>query len=172
MSGTAAGSLLQNHPRKVTAALIAAAIAIATPLIQSQEGLRTVGYKDIVGVPTYCYGGTGPAAVVGKRYTQAECNTQFAQDAQKHADAIAPCITVTTPPSSLAAFVSFSYNVGSAGFCHSSVARDLNAGNLKGACAAMSAWIYAGGKPVQGLINRRAQERALCERGLTEKVAP
>lgn len=132
----------------------------------SAEGHRNVGYRDVVGIPTYCYGGTGAAAVVGKVYTDAQCNSQLGADVRSHADGISACIKVATPAPSLAAFISFSYNVGVGGFCRSSVARNLNAGDLKDACAGLSAWVFAGGRRVQGLVNRRASERALCERGL------
>jgi lysozyme len=76
-------------------------------------------------------------------------------------------IHVDVPVESFAAFTSFAFNVGVRGFCGSKVARMLNAGDLAGACAGMDAWVYAGGRRVQGLVNRRRQERALCERGLS-----
>lgn len=157
---------IQRHGGKITAAaLVAASLAVA-PLIGQFEGKRNVGYFDIVGVPTFCFGGTGPAAVVGKRYTDAECNTQRATMIRAHAEGIARCITVAVPSPSLQAFISFSFNVGVGGFCKSNVARKLNAGDLRGACAGLSAWDYAGGKRIHGLTVRRAQERTLCERGL------
>jgi lysozyme len=160
-------SVAQDHPKKVSAAAVLAAVALVSGLLKTEEGYRPVGYLDIVHVPTYCYGGTGPNAIIGKRYSADECNTQLAQDARRHAEGIAACIHVDTPPASLGAFVSFSYNVGIGGFCHGSVARDLNAGHLAAACADLSKYVFAGGHPVQGLVNRRAQERALCEKGLT-----
>ena len=162
--------VVANHPRKILGAgAIAMAVAAVLPLIKQEEGLRTVGYRDLVGVPTFCYGGTGRQAVVGRTYTLPACQTQVAQDALKHAQAIAPCIHVAIPPESFAAFISFSYNVGAGGFCRSSIVRHLNAGDLKDACAGLSAYVYAGGKRVQGLVNRRAQERALCERGVVSR---
>jgi lysozyme len=150
-----------------TAVGAAAAMALAVPLIVWFEGDGgRVGYRDIVGVPTYCYGGTGPAAVVGKVYSAAQCQGQLATDVRRHAQAIAPCIHVAVPAASHAALISFAYNVGPAAFCRSTVARRLNVGDMAGACAGLSAWTYAGGKEVSGLVRRRAQERALCERGL------
>jgi lysozyme len=159
----------QRPLRAITAAALAAAIAVALPMVKSEEGYRPVGYRDIIGVPSYCYGGTGPKAIVDKRYTAAECNSQVASDVRSHAEGIAACVRVPTPAPSLAAFISFSYNVGVAGFCRSSIARHLNAGDLKDACAGLSAYAYAGGKRIPGLAARRAKERALCERGLREK---
>lgn len=158
---------VQRHAGKISAATIAAAILIATPFIASREGDGgKVGYRDIVGVVTSCYGHTGKGAVYGKRYTGAECKGQLADDVKVKADKIAQCIKVDVPTKSFAAFLSFSFNVGSAGFCRSTVARDLNAGHLRAACTDMGAWVYAGGKRVQGLANRRASEVALCLSGV------
>lgn len=160
---------MTSKTRGVAAGVIAAAILIATPMIGMFEGRREVGYWDIAGVPTYCYGGTGENAVVGKRYTAAACETQRATDVLRHADAIAPCVPADVPVASFAAFISFSYNVGAAAFCRSSIARNLNAGNLRAACTGLSQWVWAGKPPrvVPGLAKRRAQERAQCEKGLT-----
>lgn len=157
---------------KITAGAMIAAIALATPVIMKFEGDgNRIGYRDVVGVVTACYGHTGAGVVVGKYYTKQECQTFLAKDVQQHADGIAQCISVDVPVPSLAAFTSFSYNVGVAGFCKSNVARKLNAGDLRGACAGLSNWVYAGGRKIDGLAKRRAQERALCERGLTKTQA-
>lgn len=152
-------------PRGITAVSLAGAIAVATPIIAVFEGNRPVGYRDIVGVPTSCYGHTGPDVVVGKRYTAKECETQLARDVASHANGIRACIRVDVPRDSLAAFISFSFNVGVGAFCGSTVARRLNSGDLVGACNGLSAWVYAGGKKVRGLENRRAKERELCLKG-------
>ncbi len=46
------------------------------------------------------------------------------------------------------------------------MARRLNAGDIRGACDALLAWNKAGGRVVQGLTNRRQDERRLCLEGL------
>ena len=147
---------------------VGAAALIAIPILMALEGDgNRIGYRDIVGVATSCYGHTGADVVVGRRYTREECRGQLATDVAKHAEGIRACIKVDVPVESFAAFTSFAFNVGVRGFCGSKVARMLNAGDLAGACAGMDAWVYAGGRRVQGLVNRRRQERALCERGLS-----
>lgn len=145
---------------------MAAALTLAGSFIGPWEGKATVGYLDIVGVPTYCYGGTGPKAVVGKHYTSAECQAQKAEDVRRHAEAIEPCLHVEVPPPALAAFISLSYNIGAASFCRSSVAADANAGHLAAACDAILLYNRAGGHYVRGLANRRAAERGLCKEAL------
>lgn len=169
---------MTGEPRR-RAAMAAAgatlAIALATPLVMSLEGDGDrIGYLDVVRVPTACWGHTGDGVVVGRRYAEAECRRFLDADLRRHADGIARCIHVDVPPESLAAFVSFSFNVGVDGFCRSSIARRLNEGDLGRACAGLSAWVLAGRPPrrIRGLVNRRAAERRLCEQGLRTAGEP
>ena len=157
--------LLTN--RGVAASTVAAAILVSTPLIMFFEGHREVGYRDIVGIATSCWGHTGPDAVVGRRYSRSECEGQLAADVNRHAAEIRPCIRVDVPVESYAAFTSFAFNVGTGAFCRSSLLRKLNAGDLAGACNGLMAWTYAGKPPkrIKGLVNRRVKERALCLKG-------
>jgi len=147
------------------AALIAA-LVMATTLISNFEGIRTHAYRDQVGVPTICMGHT-EGVEMGQTSTRTACMDLLQTDVRKYASGVLPCIHVPTVPiASLAAYISFSYNVGTKAFCSSAVVRRLNAGDLAGSCAAMDQWVYAGGKRNQGLVNRRRAERAYCERGL------
>lgn len=148
------------------AAVMAAAILIATPVIMTKEGKRNVGYRDVIGVPTACYGATGQGVKVGQRYTDAECNTRLAKDVRAHAEKIVACIKVPVSAKTEAAFISFAFNVGTGAFCKASLTRKLNAGDYAGACNGLLAWDYAGGKRVAGLTKRRQDERALCLAGL------
>jgi lysozyme len=61
------------------------------------------------------------------------------------------------------AFVDTAYNIGVAAFCNSSMARLTNYGDMPGACAALSKWVYVNGQVVNGLVNRRRVARAFCE---------
>lgn len=148
-------------------------VGMATDLIAPWEGLRTVGYYDIVRVPTYCYGGTGPEAVVGRTYTMAQCRTQLAEDVRQHATAVGRCITrANVPPEVFAATISLSFNIGEQGVCRSSVVRYINAGQFRQACDFLPRYNQARNRvtgrmrPIQGLTNRRAAERAFCLRGV------
>ena len=150
----------------LAASAVIAAIIVATPFVQRFEGRRTLPYRDVAGYLTVCDGHVGPDIVAGRRYSTGECNAILEADLRRHTEAMAQCIKVDVPTPSLAAFVSFAFNVGPAAFCRSTVAKKLNAGDLRGACAGLSAWVYAGGKKWPGLVRRRAAERALCEEGL------
>ena len=59
------------------------------------------------------------------------------------------------------ALTSFVYNVGQNAFANSTLLRKLNDGDFNGAADEFMKWIHAGGKVVQGLVNRRATEKEL-----------
>lgn len=62
------------------------------------------------------------------------------------------------------ALISFTYNIGDAGFRGSTTLRRLNAGDYAGAADAMKMWNKSDGQVNQGLINRRNDEVALFNR--------
>lgn len=153
-------------PASRVAAVLAAA-AVAVPTIAVWEGSKNVGYADRLAgnLPTACFGAT-KGIVVGKRYTDDECMAMLAQDAVSHGLEISRCLPDELPVRTRAAFTSFAYNVGTGAFCRSTLSRKARAGDLQGACRELDKWVYAGGKRVQGLANRRQAERKLCESGL------
>lgn len=156
--------------RKVTigAGISAAAIALAVPLTAQFEGLWTTAKIDQIGTGrplTWCYGETEGPVKLGQRFTKQQCDDMLAAKLPRYAAEISACIHVPISDKEGAAFTSFAYNVGSAGFCKSSAARKLNAGDHVGACNALMAWNKAQGRVVKGLANRRAKERALCLEG-------
>ena len=59
------------------------------------------------------------------------------------------------------ALVSLTYNIGSGAFKNSTLLKKLNAGDYKGAANQFDVWVNAGGKRLQGLVNRRAKEKEL-----------
>lgn len=148
-------------------AAVFAACGLAIPMIAQNEDWVSVGYKDAIGVPTRCLGNTSGQITIGKAYTDQQCLDLFATDVLAHGVEISKCIKVQVPTTSHAAFISLGYNIGAANFCGSTLAKKLNAGDLKGACAEISRWDRAGGKVLAGLIKRRAEERAYCERGVS-----
>lgn len=141
--------------------LVAAAIAMAVPMIEKWEGTRLNPYRDIVGIWTVC---TGETRVEMRRYTAAECRTMLEKAVRSdYGAAVLACTpALQSRPHALAASISLTYNIGAAAYCRSSVAREFNAGHWRKGCDAFGLWVNAGGKRVQGLVNRRADERALC----------
>lgn len=154
--------------RKVIGGAAAAVIALAAAVgsIRPWEGRELRAYRDIVQVWTICYGTTGAEARPGRVATPAECETMLARDTARHAEGLAACLTRPVPPQVFAAFVSFTFNVGVAAACRSSAVRSLNAGQFAQGCRQLGAWVYAGGRRVQGLVNRRNAEIRLCLQGV------
>lgn len=154
-----------NWKEKLIAIIGGAAVALAVPLVQKYEGTVLRSYHDPVGIVTACTGHTGPELKMGQTYTRQQCEEMLYKDLAKHADALA-CVSQPLTDGQRAAFVSFAFNVGEGAFCGSTLVRKANAGDIAGACAELSRWIYAKGKQLPGLIKRRAAERQLCETGL------
>lgn len=149
----------------------AGAITAALLLVQPWEGLWLVAKPDRLayGIATVCYGET-EGVKVGDRYTKAQCSEMLRKKLPRYDAEIGRCITVPVSDKTRGALISFAYNVGSTGFCRSTAARKLNAGDTRGACDALLMWTRAGGQFRQGLLNRRHAERKLCIEGIGEAV--
>lgn len=150
--------------RRSLVAIVGAAVATTLFVITpSFEGTRLKTYRDMGGVLTYCTGATENAQL-GKTYTPEECKAQLDKDLARHAEGITKCLPWDKlTDGQKVAFVDAAYNIGVGAFCGSSMARRANAGDMAGACAALSMWDKVGGVPVAGLTRRRAAERAICE---------
>lgn len=149
----------------------AGAIALAVAFIQPWEGLWTTAKVDTIGTGrpiTWCYGETEGPVKVGQQFTPKQCSDMLAAKLPRYNEEISKCIHVPISDKTRASFISFSYNVGSAGFCRSETAKKLNAGDSFGACDALMSWTRAQGRIVKGLVNRRTSERKLCLEGLNE----
>ena len=136
-------------------------LAIATAVVAAYEGISLTAYPDIVGVPTICYGETKNVKL-GQKATKEECDEKLSARLVEFNHGVESCVTRTMRDNERVAFVSLSYNIGTAAFCKSTVVRRFNAGDKVGACDAILMWNKAGGKVVQGLTNRRAKEREIC----------
>ncbi|ALR07629.2 lysozyme [Xylella fastidiosa] len=138
-------------------------LAIATPFVAYWEGLKHRPYKDIVGVWTVCYGHTGANVVIGKTYTEAECDALLQADLREANGYVRRCISVPMLPHIEASLVSATFNLGPKVVCGSTLQRKALANDWPGACAELDRWKHAAGREVRGLVLRRADERALCE---------
>lgn len=145
-----------------------AILAAAIVLIGGWEGMKTVAYPDKLadGIPTVCFGETR-GVKLGDTYTPEQCRVMLGDGIHDFEKGIRACLKSpdAIPAKSYVAFLSLSYNIGVRAFCGSSVARRANAGDIKGACDAVTMWNRAGGRVVQGLVNRRADERRICLEG-------
>lgn len=149
----------------------AGAISIATAIVSFYEGYEPTAYRDPVGIPTICYGHTETARM-GQTLSQADCTALLQDDLGAAFDAVDRRAQVELPPPTRAALASFVYNVGEGNFARSTLLRKLNTGDLSGACHELSRWVYAKGKRLNGLVNRRATEREVCLAGLEQEPTP
>ena len=138
-------------------------------LVGGFEGMRTIAYRDPVGIPTVCFGETR-GVHMGAHYTPAECKGMLGAALPQYEAQMAGCLThpEKVPDLSYGAFVSTTYNIGGGGFCKSSMARDTNAGNLISACNDLLKYDRAAGIVLPGLKKRREEERALCLEGAAD----
>lgn len=141
--------------------------SLAVGFIGGWEGLRTKAYRDVIGVPTICFGETR-GVKMGDTYTVDECKAMLGDALVEFEAGMRRCLSAPDriPDKPYVAFLSLAYNIGNGAFCKSSIARYANAGNLKAACDSLLLYTRAGGKVVQGLVNRRKEERKLCLAGL------
>lgn len=116
-----------------------------------------VGYKDDNGTPTFGYG-TTKGAVVGKTYTEDECDAAFAEASGWVNGTIAKNVHVTLTQGQYDALFSFIYNIGSGAFEKSTLLKKLNAGDYASVPSEMLRWTISGGLKDPGLVNRRNSE--------------
>lgn len=167
--GTAqAGTISDVQKAKIQADTI----PIATPLIAKWEGFRSCPYIPVKGdVPTIGFGSTRGITMNTPCITRAKAEDMLAvevreymvnfnrlmpQDAWLHLDKFIN-----------SAFTDLSYNVGWGAAARSTAAKRLAAGNVDGACYAITWFNKSGGRVYQGLVNRRSDARLVCRGDLS-----
>lgn len=137
----------------------------ALSLIKRWEGLSLKAYQDVAGLWTIGY---GHLIRPGERFhpygpvmhiTQAEADALLVSDSAAARKAVADAVKVPLSAGERAALESLAFNIGGTSFAGSTLVRKLNAGDRAGAAAEFLRWVHAGGKVVQGLVNRREDER-------------
>lgn len=127
------------------------------------EGYRETAYIPVANDKITIGFGTTEGVKPGDKITPPKALKRALDDVSKFEGAIRACVAVPLHQHEYDAFVSLAYNIGPSAFCGSALVRKLNAGDYAGACAEISRWVYQGGRVLQGLVNRRAHERAMCE---------
>ena len=132
-------------------------------LIEGFEGYSSTRYLDSVGVPTIGYDTT--AAVVGTvpATTTREQAEKWLRDsvAQKYEPAV-NALGVPMTQNQFDALVSLAYNCGP-GAMGWNIGVHMRQRNYAQASADFMRYVNAGGRPLQGLVNRRAAERKLFD---------
>lgn len=170
----------------------AAWITIACAAVGGFEGVRTVAYKDPVGIPTICFGYTH-GVKMGDTKSRAECDALLVEELLKVDQQLKMCVgdpdfvERRLPAPTRASFNSIMYNTGPGKKGVKSGPCELKGGGpstmlvnirlaaaapegsaqereyLRRACAQFPDWANP---PLPGIKIRRAQEMHLCLQGL------
>lgn len=144
------------------------AIAIAAALARKWEGCRLTAYPDPAtgGDPwTIGYGATGPGIRKGVAWTQQQADKRLEQDVTRVVDGVRRLLTRAPTDNQLGAMASLAYNIGLRRFGDSTLLRLYNDGRIDAAAKQFGVWTLAAGRRMQGLVNRRADERKVFEGG-------
>ncbi|MFJ6210614.1 lysozyme [Lysinibacillus sp. NPDC092081] len=140
----------------------------AINLISKWEGFYDKAYRDPVNIWTIGYGTTkwpnGQAVKQGETIRKVDALELLRKQTQEHADTIEQYVKVSLNQNQYDALASFQYNLGRNILRNSALLNYLNARQWDKACAEMLLYCNAGGKPLQGLVNRRKDEVALFKK--------
>jgi len=126
------------------------------------------------GIPTVCSGITKHVAtipvVVGEKWTQEMCDQQEQQALEKVQNQLAQCFKVLPPQSVFDSATSHAWNFGVSKTCGSAAMVQWNRKNYPLGCQLIAFqydgttpnWSFSDGKFVQGLHNRRLDEKQVC----------
>lgn len=140
--------------------------------IKEVEGIRNNVYLDSAGLPTIGVGhlltrdelSSGKILINGIAYRYKDGLSDHAIDQLLLKDLYIAQITVDRmvkvqlTQNQFNALVSFCFNVGRGAFINSTLLKRLNAGKHEAVPFELRRWKYAGGRVIQGLINRREKE--------------
>ena len=155
-------------------------------LEMTQEGIDHIGevegrvvrngkhvmYKDVVGLPTIGYGHlltrtelstgrlfTGKESISWRLgLTEQQADDLLDRDLDRFENAVNRYVNIKLKQHQFEALVSFAFNVGVNAFKNSTLLKRVNAKNFTDVPNQFMRWVYAGGKRIRGLANRRKSE--------------
>jgi lysozyme len=134
-------------------------------LICEFEGKRLSAYDDGVGVWTIGFGTikypNGVRVKKGDTCTLEQAKEYMRHDLMEFEHTVNSSVKVPLNQNQFDALVSLAYNIGSSAFKSSTLVKKLNSGDYQGAADQFNVWVNAGGKRMQGLVNRRDREKLL-----------
>lgn len=126
------------------------------------EGCHLKAYLCPANVLTIGVGHTAamgdPKPVSGMKITQAEADAILARDLGKIERDVEAAVTVNLNQRQFDTLVSFVFNVGIGAFRKSTLLKKLNASDYDAVPSELMKWTRAGGRVMQGLVNRRKAE--------------
>ncbi|MEM1368365.1 MAG: glycoside hydrolase family protein [Cyanobacteria bacterium P01_H01_bin.15] len=148
-------------------------------LIKKWEGFRHEAYQDVAGIWTIGYGTirypNGKSVKPGDIISESEAEAYLKLHVEEFSDVVDKSVTVPVNQNQFDALVTFCYNVGPNAFVGSTLLKKLNQQDYTGAAEQFLVWnkatINGVKKPVQGLTNRRREEKALFEKVGEESTA-
>jgi lysozyme len=141
---------------------------VTRPDVSQHEGVVHVAYADPAHgwkVPTICSGHT-KGVKRGDVATEAQCREYLIEDTDEALWSLLQVAKVPLTQGELDAYVDFIFNIGETKFRKSTLLRHLNAGKHRAACDELLKWVNANGKPLKGLVKRRAAFHQLCIKDL------
>lgn len=121
------------------------------------EGFRSEAYLDAAGVPTVGYGHTKNVKL-GDKITEYCAKEYLLQDLYETEQAV-NALNVAKTPGQFDALVSFAFNLGIGRLTSSTLLKEIREGGSKQKITReFKRWIYAGGRPLKGLVRRREWE--------------
>ncbi|MES2637423.1 MAG: lysozyme [Pseudomonadota bacterium] len=131
--------------------------------IKGWEGFKADVYLDAGGKATIGYGHLIlPHESFGK-ITESEAVRILVKDLSSAENSVNNAVKVPLTQNQYDALVSFVFNVGGGAFRRSTLLKKINSGELAAAKTEFLKWVNAGGKRVQGLVNRRVADAKLFE---------
>lgn len=133
---------------------------VASEFIEKWEGRRLRAYKCSAGIFTIGIGHTA-GVKEGDVITNEEATRLFHLDLHNHARGLAPAIKVPVTKNQYIALLSLAFNIGVSNAKNSDAVKYLNRYEYQNSADAFLNWRRAGGKVIDGLVNRRNAEREL-----------
>lgn len=136
-------------------------------LIKSFEGFYSKPYLDPIGIPTIGYGATyypnkKKVTMKDKPLTEKEASDLLKEMMVTYENDVKRLVKRELNQNQFDALVSFTYNLGSANLCKSTLLKKINANPYdKTIKDEFLKWNKAGGKVLNGLIRRRNAEAEL-----------
>ena len=113
-----------------------------------KDDVLTIGYGHTEGVKE------------GDTITREQAEELYKQDFSKYSTQL-KYVTVPLNDNEKVALTSFIYNIGPTAFKNSTLLKKLNNGDKQGAADEFDKWIYKNGRKINGLINRREEEKKM-----------
>ena len=141
-------------------------------LIMKWESFRSKPYLCSAGIPSIGYGSTyyrdgRKVTLKDKAITEPEAYALMVDILDRDfVPKIDKLIVVDVGQNMFDACCSLAYNIGSGAFGKSTLLKKVNSLDFSGSALEFEKWSKAGGKTVQGLLNRRREEKALFEKDI------